>query len=386
MSTARLDFGNLSDFLANLAENSQDVYWLSSADFSEIVYISPAFEQIWGRPAKDLYQNPEQWITYLHPEDAKNYHPILHMKEKVERLGKDARYEEDYRIIRPDGDIRWIIDRGFPVMDSQTGKCVGVTGVAIDVTRERKIQEALEKAQQDKLAAHELKMKFIRDMQHDIRTPFTGLWGLAHQLADIETDPEKLQMIQLIEGGAKQLLDYCNTVLDFNKINDSPIMEEKLDLQTLLDGIIAMEKPPAYHKNLDLILETVDIPKFIFADDTRIKSLLINLMSNAIKFTNEGYVKLIVKKAKELNEHKILLQFIVEDTGIGIPLEKQKYIYEKYYRVEPANTGKYNGSGLGLSIVKSIVNDLDGEIEVISELNKGTTFIVSLPLRIPFIS
>ena len=116
-ASTHLSLEAIADFLSKLAEKSESVYWLSSPDFKRIAYISPAYEKIWGRSRNILYAEPELWITYLHPDDVKNYHPIHLMAERVAKLGPAARYEEDYRILRPDGEVRWIIDRGFPIYD-----------------------------------------------------------------------------------------------------------------------------------------------------------------------------------------------------------------------------------------------------------------------------
>jgi len=125
----------ISDFLVKISKYSDGVYWLSTPDFKKIQYISPAYEKIWGRPRAELYSNPELWITYLHPEDAKKSHPIHEMAEKVKKLGLEARYKETYRIIKPTGETRWILDEGAPVA-SKEGSCCGVTGIAIDVTEQ----------------------------------------------------------------------------------------------------------------------------------------------------------------------------------------------------------------------------------------------------------
>ena len=123
----------IGNFLAKFTEHSEHIYWISSADFKKIQYISPSYERIWGRSREELYSNPEIWITFLHPEDIINHHPIHEMAKRVELLGERARYAENYRIIRPDGNIRWIMDNGFPIFD-ESGRCLGVTGIAIDIT------------------------------------------------------------------------------------------------------------------------------------------------------------------------------------------------------------------------------------------------------------
>src|SRR6185437_15188103 len=126
----KLTLEDIGSFLGKLAEKSESVYWLSSADFKKIQYISPAYEKIWGRNRDILYKEPELWITYLHPDDVVGHHPIHAMAERVEKEGPSARYHESYRIIRPDGEIRWIIDQGFPIYNVD-GQCCGITGVAV---------------------------------------------------------------------------------------------------------------------------------------------------------------------------------------------------------------------------------------------------------------
>ncbi|MCD8499816.1 MAG: PAS domain-containing protein, partial [Gammaproteobacteria bacterium] len=168
------DILKLGSFLSQLADKSEHVYWLSSADFKKIEYISPAYEAIWGRKVDELYKNPDKWITFLHPDDVKNHHPITAMKERIEQLGASARYREDYRIIRPDGTVRWIMDRGFPIYDEE-GLCCGVTGIALDVTKEKEAELALEKAKEKAEAANRAKTEFLANMSHDVKSPMTGI-------------------------------------------------------------------------------------------------------------------------------------------------------------------------------------------------------------------
>ncbi len=134
---------SIGEFLQQYAEKSSSVYWLSSPDFDRIVYVSPAYESIWGRKPEELYENPASWLDALVLEPGEVYNPIANMAKEIGREGGHARLDETYRIWRPDGVIRWILDQGFPVYDNN-GNCCGVTGVATDITHVKEAQRALE--------------------------------------------------------------------------------------------------------------------------------------------------------------------------------------------------------------------------------------------------
>ncbi|MDX1901129.1 MAG: ATP-binding protein [Gammaproteobacteria bacterium] len=374
----------IAHVLTKLAEKSESVYWLSSPDFKRIAYVSPAYEKIWGRTRDVLYSEPELWMTYRHPDDIKSHHPIHEMAEKIKQLGADARYEDRYRIIRPDGEIRWIYDRGFPVYD-EANNCCGVTGIALDITREKLAEITLRKAKKKAEHANQLKTEFIRNMEHDIRTPLSGIEGLAAILREQEINSEKKEWLADIAYSARDLLNYCNGILDFSRIEAGtmPVLKKRFELRQLLTEIIAIEMPAAKLKKLNLHFECEDnIPAFLLGDSYRLKQVLINLISNAIKFTHEGHVILFVKVAYDKSKQRIILAFAVQDTGIGIPKEKQDFIFEKFARLTPANRERYKGPGLGLRIVKKFVEEMGGSIELESESGKGSTFTCVLPFCI----
>lgn len=375
----------IANFLTKLAEKSESVYWLSSPDFKRIVYVSPAYEKIWGRSRDILYVKPELWITHLHPDDVGDYNPIHAMADRINELGPAARYEENYRIVRPDGEVRWIFDRGFPIFD-ETNRCCGVTGVAIDVTREKQSEEVLRKAKEEYF--NQLKTQFVRNMEHDVRTPFNGIWGLSSYLWERETDAEKKELLSDITHSAKELLDYCNDILDFSRIElgNLPVLEKKINVKQLISSIMMMEVPAAKIKKINLTVNYSDsIPTILLGDPHRLQSTLINLVSNAIKFTKKGSVELAIELAKQPENRQIILKFIVKDTGIGIPAEMQDFIYEKFTRLNASNRGNYKGAGLGLRIVKQFVEEMNGEIELQSELGVGSTFICMIPFKLPLI-
>lgn len=366
----------IANFLSHLAEKSNSVYWLSSPDFSRIAYISPAYESIWGRSREELINNPEIWINFLHPEDTVGYHPIKEMAKRVAEQGAQARYEERYRIIRPNGEIRWIIDRGFPVYDSEN-ICCGVTGVAIDITQEKRFQQVQEENQ--------LKNQFIRNMEHDLRTPFSSILGFSEYLAEKEEDHEKKEILTDIANSSRELLDYCNTIFEISRIDSGhyPVVTQKVNLDSVLNSIYNMQLIAAKIKNIQLnLLPSINNNlAYILTDEHRIKTILMNIVSNAIKFTNQGEVNFYMETIKQ-NDSQYIIKFFIKDTGIGIPQHNLEKIFDKFSRLHPSNEGMYKGLGFGLLIANKFVKDLNGSIEVHSIVGEGSTFVISIPIEL----
>lgn len=287
----------------------------------------------------------------------------------------------------PNGEILIQLSSKRPLRDEH-GTVVGIIGNTVDITYLKKIEAELKEAKEKAEAANKLKSAFIMDMEHDIRTPFSGIYSITTYLYEKESDNNKKEILGQIANSAKELLDYCNTILDFSRIESGslPLIEKKFELEKLLDSVISIEKPAARFKNLDLVLDkSIDLPLIVVGDEYRLQRILINLLSNSIKFTKTGYIKLSTK-LQNVDDKKAIISFIVEDTGIGIPKNQQEMIFEKFTRVVPANKNLYKGSGLGLKAVKQFINEMEGEIEIISEADKGTIFICTLPFKLPLVN
>ena len=289
---------------------------------------------------------------------------------------------------REDGTYIQVRTEKMPLYDSEK-KIRGTLAIAVDVTDQKILEENL-RLQRDRIEKlSEAKSEFIKNMEHDIRTPFSGVYSLTKFLEESEPSQDRKEILTSISQCAKELLDYCNGILDFSKIESKtfPIVDKKFDMKHLIDDIIVMEKPAAIQKKLELIfLYPENIPLVFVGDEYRIQRILINLLSNAIKFTHKGYVKIHVKIAKIVDNKNVIIHLYVQDTGIGIPKEKIDFIYEKFARISPSNEGKYRGVGLGLSIVKHLLDEIGGEIEVNSKPEEGTTFVCTFPLKVPLIN
>lgn len=302
----------------------------------------------------------------------------------VIKSGKTVFFDEEVRI--PSGEMLYFTGVKMPLKNEQN-EIVGVIGNSLDITKLKKTEEELRLAKEEAEAANQLKMEFIRNMHHDIRTPFSGIVGLTDSLLFKETDSEKREVLGYILNSGKELLSFCNNILDFSKAEMGvlPVLSKSFNLPNLLDRIVLMETPAVQLKNLKLTVNyDRNAPKIIIGDSYRLERILINLVSNAIKFTEKGYIKVSVHLEKTENKNRrFVFKFMIEDTGIGIPNDKKDLIYERFSKVNPSNQGVYRGQGLGLRIVKQFLDEMDGDIHLKSKANKGSTFTLLLPFKKP---
>lgn len=310
---------------------------------------------------------------------------LIDHDQAVIQSGKTLATEEIVAIAS--GKLMYFTGIKMPLRD-ENNHIVGVIGNSLDITALKLAEKALMLAKDDAEQSNLLKTEFIRNMEHDIRTPFSGIYSMAKILEEKETDEEKRAWLSAISECAKQLLDYCNAIVDFSKLKEGspPLLSKRFNLRQLIADVVALEKPAAEIKKLTI---SVDYPASLtsefMGDPGRIQRVLINLASNAVKFTDEGYVKIEISCAKQLDAKNSIIKVCVIDTGIGIAKDKQDIIYEKFNRLSPSNRGCYTGSGLGLTLVKQLIEELDGEIDLHSEPNQGATFVCLLPLKLPLL-
>lgn len=320
-------------------------------------------------------------------------------KEEAERFIMDDKMVMDKKTVRTteyalpvsreDGRNLVVRTDKMPLYN-KNGDVIGVLAIAVDITEQKALEEALIQEKNRVEALSQMKTFFIRNMEHDIRTPFGGIYTIADVLGQQEQDENKKAYLKAIAQSAKELLDYCNNILDFSRLEAGtlPIISKKFNIRALLESVIRIEMPAAKAKQLDLTYSYDEkIPVILVGDPYRVQRILINLVSNAIKFTQKGYVNVVIKMPKIVALGDFVpVVFFIEDTGIGISEDNQNRIYEPLQRITPASKGLYKGTGLGLTIVKQLLEELKGEIEIHSVVGKGATFIFTIPFKRALVS
>lgn len=372
------EIGRLFRFFA---EKNPSVFWVKNPLHNRQLYVSPSYEKVWGKSCASLYENPESWYDTLLPED-RSAHMAKMLSQTLDHQNQEQ-YENRFRILRPDGQIAWIKDTSFPLYDDKN-EFIGFAGIAEDVTNDVLHEQELLNAKQQAEAANQSKFDFLAMMSHELRTPLNAILGMSQIMQMRKVPSEFEECVSVINQAANNLLTLVNDILDFAKVDVGTfsISEEQFDLRLLVSQIIYQLKIDAQAKNLTLTLDyPKDVPGLLIADSQRIRQIIANLVTNAIKYTEQGSIQLSVRALKRSSE-KAILEIAIKDTGIGIGQDKLQYIFEKFSQVDSIYQRKQKGVGLGLAICKELVEKMGGKIDVKSELGKGSEFSFILPVKL----
>lgn len=257
-----------------------------------------------------------------------------------------------------------------------------IAQVSTDVSDRKKLKESLQTAKKQAEAANQAKTEFLENMRHDIRTPLTGMIGFARLIQNEAVNPRVKEYADNLVLATSALLDFQNNILDAIKITKDTvsITQKNIHLKNLIEKVFDLIHPKAITKNLILNYVINDnIPEFLYIDGKRLFRLILELVTNALKFTAKGKITIHIA-AMEKIQNQLTLEIKVSDTGIGIIDDEQEDIFDRFHRLSPSSDGVYEGTGLGLTLVKKYIKDLNGKITVESKLGIGTTFICTIPV------
>ncbi len=406
-STVARGFSGEFSQIARTVEFIEEMVVIVGAD-ARIVYVNEAFLRSTGYAKTEIVGEP---VTLLRAEET---------PEEVEiarRLAEDGEWHGRFHARRKSGEVFPVSCRVIGSVDDH-GDPSGIFMIASDdsrltaaeaaahraneelqhrldeIARLRKLDgqhlqdletanEFLQQANLEAELANKAKSEFLANMSHEIRTPMNGVIGMTILALGTELTDEQHEYLTIIKSSADSLLKIINDILDFSKVEAGKLELEEIefDLLEVVEDVIAGMAILAAERRLELIDSVAPrSPRFLVGDPNRIRQVLSNLLSNAIKFTPEGEIELSVELVRDLGD-EVVLKFAVRDTGIGIPPERQKAIFDSFTQADGSITRRYGGTGLGLTICRQLTHLMRGEISHASEVGKGSTFTVALPLH-----
>ena len=354
---------------AQIALNASDVLYVVNLETQQIDWFGKIDEAL-GYAKSEFGRTWSVWEHSLHPED----------RERMRRCLAQSRqsgqsFAAEYRIARKDGTYAYWSDRGRPVYDPK-GEVIKFIGACTDITDRKHKEEELRKAKEDAEFANRAKSQFVANISHEIRTPMNGIIGMTTLALETDLTSDQRGLLNTVKDSADTLLALINEILDFSKIEAGRLALEPIDfnLRDTLEETVLSLALRAHEKGLELACHLPpDLPDALVGDPGRLRQIVINLLGNAIKFTERGEVLLRVQ-AMPPSGKDTLLHFTVSDSGIGIPKAKQEMIFEAFTQADSSTTRTYGGTGLGLAISSQLVELMGGRMWVESDPGQGSHF------------
>ena len=363
-----------------LADNVHDVIWTTDSTFTP-QYVSPSFFNLTGVSHDKAIKLIEQKILATSPFNLQDTGSPFPFK------GKSIHWESCIKTAS--NSILWIESIASPLpQQNDTDLFPGVIVVTRDITTRKKIVLELEAAKEDAFTASNAKSSFLANMSHEVRTPMNGVLGMLQLLTLTQLNSEQFKYVEAATSAGKSLLTIINDILDYSKIEAGKLQinPEPFQIREMVRTLITSFETSVDPADVSLSYEIDDaIPETLKADQTRIRQILFNLVGNAIKFTEQGEILVLIKQSAESEKSgkTILLEGTITDTGIGIPNENEEKLFELFTQVHHGNKKKFKGTGLGLSIVRQLVSQMGGTIQLKRNPAKGTTVTFTIKVETP---
>ncbi len=338
---------------------------------SNDLYLSLEWKRQLGYDDHELNNTFQEWESLMHPEDLDRSLGAIRSYLK----GQTSSLENEHRLRHKDGSYRWILTRGT-IIKSPGEVASRMVGIHIDVTDRKTAEELLRQAKEAAEAASLAKSQFLANMSHEIRTPMNGVLGMAELLLRCALGDKERHLSESIHRSGAVLLAIINDILDFSKIEAGKLQLETtpFEVRRTIQEAVDLSGPAAEKKHLKLSWKIDDeVPLYLLGDPTRLRQVLVNLVGNAVKFTERGLIEVSVMRERQKGE-QYGLSVSVRDTGIGISAESQAHIFEAFSQADGSTTRKYGGTGLGLAIAKQLVILMGGDFDLQSAPGEGARF------------
>jgi PAS domain S-box-containing protein len=344
-----------------------------------MTFISENSQDVLGYTAKIISESSEFWINHIHPDD------LGQVVRKIVNVCNDGFYTHEFRFLHSDGSYRWMQEQVKLICDREDNP-LEILAYLIDINDRKQIEIELQEARKAAEAASQAKSMFLSNMSHELRTPLNAILGFTQLMSHDRTlTNEYQQYLAIINRSGERLLGLINDILDLSKIESGQMLisQSDFDLKNLLNSIKDIFQVQAKSKAIELTIDCdPNLPQLIHTDEKRLYQVLVNLLGNAIKFTNQGTVQLRVKIQKTIAADRVQLLFEVEDTGFGIAAAEIGTLFKLFSQTESGN--KFNqGTGLGLAISQKFIHLLGSQIQVQSILGHGSIFYFELDVNIP---